>query len=153
MTSSKLALRAYCPNILYCGSQAVCKLICGQRQFFRRSRLICYTITTLCSRDSGWQVFHRTPVVCSNWIIFAMFLQFAILLLFIITTTGEADGRKLVGSAATNERHINFIGKITGKIMISWIKLNLGSSTQYFIYLSELTLTSLISVQFLITCR
>jgi hypothetical protein len=48
-----------------------------------------------------------------------MFLQFAILLLLIITTTGEADGRKLVGSAATNERHINFIGKITDEIIIS----------------------------------
>ena len=58
-----------------------------------------------------------------------MFLQFAILFLFIITTTGEADGRKLVGSAATNERHINFIGKITDKIH------NTGFTNQKRIYL------------------
>ena len=65
-----------------------------------------------------------------------MFLQFAILLLFIITTTGEADGRKLVGSAATNERHINFIGKITDNY-----KSNLIYIYAYF-YLTELSMTS-----------
>ena len=71
-----------------------------------------------------------------------MFLQFAILFLFIITTTGEADGRKLVGSAATNERHINFIGKITDKIMIFCVnKIDFRFFYTLF-YLTELSMTS-----------